>query len=152
MEAVWPFAAVTSLTGLALTIAGTSGAWTATGTGFLAGGLKIGDVFRITAGTGFTVRLKLNSTNNFATATTIATATTTSAFNPYSTMQRHFEIKSSLLQGFIGTVSAFTDYVQNSNARISTAITTSADFYLYVSIQPTSTTESYQVTSVQITN
>jgi hypothetical protein len=104
------------------------------------------------AGTGFTVRLKINSTNNFATATTIATATTTSAFNPYSTMQRHFEIKSSLLQGVVATTSLFSDFIQNASARLSTAITTSADFYLYVSIQPTATTESYQISSVQITN
>jgi len=104
------------------------------------------------AGTGFTVRLKINSTNNFATATTIATATTTSAFNPYSTIQRHFEIKSSLLQGVVATTSLFSDFIQNANARLSTAITTSADFYLYVSIQPTATTESYQISSVQITN
>lgn len=46
------FTATTALTGLALTLAGTPGAYTATGTGFLTGGLKVGDVFRITLATG----------------------------------------------------------------------------------------------------
>lgn len=44
------FAAVTALASQTLTIGGTAGAWTFTGTGFLAGGLKVGGVFRITGG------------------------------------------------------------------------------------------------------
>lgn len=46
------WAATTSLTALSITVGGTLGAYTITGTGFLVGGLKIGDVIRITAGTG----------------------------------------------------------------------------------------------------
>jgi hypothetical protein len=44
------FAAVTPITGLTLTIGGTAGAWTITdtlGTAFLTGGIKIGDVLRL---------------------------------------------------------------------------------------------------------
>ena len=44
------FAAVTALASQTLTIGGSAGAWTFTGTGFLAGGLKVGAVFRITGG------------------------------------------------------------------------------------------------------
>jgi len=45
------FTATTSLTALSITLAGSPGAYTCTATGFLTSGLKIGDVFRITAGT-----------------------------------------------------------------------------------------------------
>ena len=44
-------AATTPLTGVSLTIAGTLGAYTITGTGFLTGGLQIGDVIQLSAGT-----------------------------------------------------------------------------------------------------
>lgn len=47
------FTAPVALTGIALTLAGTVGAYTLTGTGLLVtGGFKIGDVLRITAATG----------------------------------------------------------------------------------------------------
>ena len=47
------FAATTALSSLSLTIAGTLGAYTITGTGLLvSAGFKVGDVIRITAGTG----------------------------------------------------------------------------------------------------
>lgn len=44
------FAAVTAIASQTITFAGTADAWTATGTGFLTGGLKIGGVIRITTG------------------------------------------------------------------------------------------------------
>jgi len=46
------FTATANLTGLAITVGGTPGAYTLTTTGLLAGGLKIGDVIRVTAATG----------------------------------------------------------------------------------------------------
>lgn len=46
------FTATAALSGLALTLAGAPGAYTLTGTGFLVGGLKAGDVIRVTAATG----------------------------------------------------------------------------------------------------
>lgn len=46
------FATVTALTGLALTIGGTPGAYTLTDSGFLVGGIKVGMIVRITAATG----------------------------------------------------------------------------------------------------
>ena len=46
------FTATPALTGLSITLAGVPGAYTLTTTGLLAGGLKIGDVIRVTAGTG----------------------------------------------------------------------------------------------------
>ena len=72
------FTATTSLTGLALTIAGTAGAYTATGTGFLTGGLKIGDVFRITTATGLSAD---NLNKNFLISNVTATVITFSVIN-----------------------------------------------------------------------
>lgn len=46
------FTATASLTSLSITVGGTAGAYTLTTTGLLVGGLKIGDVVRVTAGTG----------------------------------------------------------------------------------------------------
>lgn len=67
------FTATAALTGLSLTLAGTAGAWTLTGTGFLAGGLKAGDVFRVTAATGFNANV-LNK--NFVIISVTATVIT----------------------------------------------------------------------------
>lgn len=72
------FAAVANLTGLAIAVAGSPGAYTLTTTGLLAGGLKVGMVIRITAGTGLNVDV-LNK-NLFITAVT-ATVATVSVLN-----------------------------------------------------------------------
>ena len=72
------FTATSSLTALSLTIAGTAGAWTCTGTGFLAGGLKIGDVFRITASTGLNAD---NLNKNFVITNLTATVITFTVMN-----------------------------------------------------------------------
>jgi hypothetical protein len=67
------FTATAALTGLSLTLGGTAGAWTLTGTGFLAGGLKAGDVFRVTAATGLNANV-LNK--NFVIISVTATVIT----------------------------------------------------------------------------
>lgn len=67
------FTATAALTGLALTLAGTAGAWTLTGTGFLTGGLKAGDVFRVTGATGLNANV-LNK--NFVIISVTATVIT----------------------------------------------------------------------------
>ncbi len=67
------FTAVTSLTGLSITVAGTPGAYTLTTTGLLAGGIKVGMVIRITAGTGLNADV-LNK-NLLVTACTATVAT-----------------------------------------------------------------------------
>ncbi|CAB4169190.1 hypothetical protein UFOVP1516_78 [uncultured Caudovirales phage] len=72
------FTATTALTGLGLTIAGTAGAWTATGTGFLTGGLKIGDIFRITTATGLNAD---NLNKNFLISNLTATVITFTVVN-----------------------------------------------------------------------
>jgi hypothetical protein len=72
------FTATTSLTGLGLAISGTVGAYTATGTGFLVGGLKIGDVFRITVGTGLAAD---NLNKNFLIINVTATVITFAVVN-----------------------------------------------------------------------
>lgn len=68
------FTATTSLTGLSITIGGVPGAYTLTTTGLLTGGLKIGDVIRITAGTSLnanTLNKNLLITNLTATVATV---------------------------------------------------------------------------------
>lgn len=67
------FTATAPLTGLSLALAGTTGAWTLTGTGFLTGGLKAGDVFRVTAATGLNANV-LNK--NFVIISVTATVIT----------------------------------------------------------------------------
>lgn len=64
------FAAVAALTGLAIAVAGTPGAYTLTTTGLLAGGLKVGMIIRVTAGTGLNADvLNKNLLVNSVTAT-----------------------------------------------------------------------------------
>jgi hypothetical protein len=65
------FAAVTALASQTITFAGAAGAWTATGTGFLAGGLKVGGVFRITTGS-----VTANNSRNFLITSVTATVIT----------------------------------------------------------------------------
>lgn len=67
------FAAVTSLTGLSIAVAGTGPSYTLTTTGLLAGGIKVGMVIRITAGTGLNANV-LNK-NLLVTACTATVAT-----------------------------------------------------------------------------
>lgn len=67
------FTATTPLTGLSIDVAGSPGAYTFTTTGLLTGGLKIGDVIRITAGTGLNADV-LNK-NFLITALTATVAT-----------------------------------------------------------------------------
>jgi len=72
------FTATTALTALALTTAGTPGAYTITGTGFLTGGLKIGDVIRLSVGTGLNAD---NINKNFLIINLTATVITFSVIN-----------------------------------------------------------------------
>lgn len=72
------FTAVTSLTGLSITVAGTPGAYTLTTTGLLAGGIKVGMVIRITAGTGLNADV-LNK--NFLVTACTATVATVAVLN-----------------------------------------------------------------------
>ena len=65
------FAAVTALSSQTLTFAGVAGAWTATGTGFLAGFLKVGGVFRVTTGSA-----TANNGRNFLITSVTATVIT----------------------------------------------------------------------------
>jgi hypothetical protein len=78
------FAATASLTGLALAVGGTAGAYTLTGTGLLvSGGFKIGDVIRISVATGLNADcigknlLITNITNTVITVKTLNGSTMT---------------------------------------------------------------------------
>ena len=70
------FAAVTSLTALAITIAGSLGAYTLTSTGFLAGGIKVGMIVRITAGTALNADVLNKNLLVTAVTATVITCTT----------------------------------------------------------------------------
>jgi hypothetical protein len=70
------FTATANLTGLSITVSGTIGAYTLTTTGLLAGGLKIGDVIRITASTGLAANCLNKNLLITALSATVATVTT----------------------------------------------------------------------------
>lgn len=70
------FTATASLTGLSITVGGTVGAYTLTSTGLLTGGLKIGDVIRLTAGTGLNADNLNNNLLITALTATIASCAT----------------------------------------------------------------------------
>jgi len=72
------FAAVTNLTGIGITVGGVPGAYTLTTTGLLVGGIKVGMVVRVTAGTGLNANV-LNK-NLLVTAVT-ATVLTCAVLN-----------------------------------------------------------------------
>jgi hypothetical protein len=65
------FAAVAPIATQSITFAGAAGAWTATGTGFLAGGVKVGCIFRITTGS-----VTANNSRNFLATSVTATVIT----------------------------------------------------------------------------
>ncbi|MDD5385348.1 MAG: phage tail tube protein [Gallionella sp.] len=69
------WAATTPITGASLTIAGTLGAYTITGTGFITGGLKIGDVIQLSVGTLNVNNIGKNLLITGLTATVITVAT-----------------------------------------------------------------------------
>lgn len=87
------FTAVTSLTGLALAVGGTAGAYTLTGTGLLvSGGFKIGDVIRISVATGLNADcigknlLITNITNTVITVKTLNGSTMTTGSGTAATI------------------------------------------------------------------
>ena len=69
------FTATAPLTSLSIAVGGTAGAYTLTTTGLLVGGLKIGDVVRITAGTGLNADCLNKNLLIYALTATVATVT-----------------------------------------------------------------------------
>jgi hypothetical protein len=73
------FTATAPLSGLAIALAGVPGAYTLTTTGLLAGGLKVGDVIRITAATGLNADVLNKNLLITALTATVATVTVVNA-------------------------------------------------------------------------
>lgn len=106
-----------------------------------------------TAGTG-TVRIRVNQTNNFATATLVGTYTPSAASHVTVLFKRDFlSFKSGVLKGIGFATSAQNDLQAGASiAYNTTTLSPSSDFYIYVSVINTSGADSTIVNQVQITN
>lgn len=106
-----------------------------------------------TAGTG-TVRIRVNQTNNFATATLVGTYTPSAASHVVVLFRRDFlSFKSGVLKGIGFATSAQNDLQAGASiAYNTTTLSPTSDFYIYVSVINTSGADSTIVNQVQITN
>ena len=99
------------------------------------------------------VRVKVNSVNDFSTATTIATiATTNSAQNYFSLVRENMFISDGNLQGFPFTTSSLTDIGLLASTLGSAAVDVTQPLFFFVSIQNASTTESNRIRVFKISN
>ncbi|WP_264522127.1 hypothetical protein [Flavobacterium sp. N1994] len=115
------------------------------------------DLFVYTTRTGFsggyTVNIRVNSTNNFATATLIASPQTAGNFNPQMQIARKFTLKG----GNIMTASLvtagnnnYTDIGAFGSGVSAACDNTTNNVYVYVSITPTNSGSTCQIESVEI--
>ena len=106
-----------------------------------------------TAGTG-TVRIRVNQTNNFATATLVGTYTPSAASHVTVLFKRDFlSFKSGVLKGILFATSAQNDLASGASiAYNTTTLSPTSDFYIYISVINTSGADSTIVNQVQITN
>jgi len=106
-----------------------------------------------TAGTG-TVRIRVNQTNNFATATLVGTYTPSAASHVVVLFRRDFlSFKSGVLKGIGFATSGQNDLQAGASiAYNTTTLSPTSDFYIYVSVINTSGADSTIVNQVQITN
>ena len=106
-----------------------------------------------TAGTA-TVRIRINQTNDFATATLVGTYTPSAASHVTVLFKRDFlSFKSGVLKGINFNTSTQSDLqVGASYLFNTTTLSPTSDFYIYVSVINTSGADSTIVNQVQITN
>jgi hypothetical protein len=105
----------------------------------------------VTAGV-HTMTIKINSTNNFATASTIATLNTNGNFAPFLLMKGEFVLKDNLIIGNVFNSSTGTNYV-NSGSQYSIACNnTSNSVWFFVSITPTGAGQIVTLQGVEILN
>jgi hypothetical protein len=106
-----------------------------------------------TTGTAAIMRVKVNSVNDFATATTIATiATTNSAHNNFGLVRENFTISGGNLTGYPFTTSALTDNALLAVTLGSVAVDVTQPLYFFVSLANATTTESNVVRTFKISN
>jgi hypothetical protein len=116
--------------------------------------LRIKDIAFNKTGTAntITIRIKINSTNTFATATTIATFQAMAA-NTYGRGQRTFKIEGGNIKGLLFTNgNVFNDYITAAIVYSTTAFSVSSIVYGFVSIQLNTATDSVILDSLVITN
>jgi hypothetical protein len=95
------------------------------------------------AGTGTgSIRFYINTSNNFATATQIATANMTSGIS-YGDLSRKFILRGTNLLGFNFTTNSATDSQVNAAAFDITAFNRANDIWVFLAANPASTTEVY---------
>ena len=98
-----------------------------------------------------TIRIKINTTNNFATATTIAT------YIGANGTASGVVVRSPAFQGgnmiiFTGTVSLLNDESVANATEVSLVANTTADIYFFVSIQNSSILDTSFLRTIKITN
>jgi len=101
-----------------------------------------------------TVRIRVNQTNNFATATLIGTYTPSAASHVAVLFKRDFlSFKSGVLKGINFNTSTQNDLASGASIVYNTTtLSPTSDFYIYVSVINTSLVDSTIVNQVQITN
>jgi hypothetical protein len=97
------------------------------------------------------LRLKFNTTNNYATATTIATFSTTGA-NNFGGGYRKFIVNAGNIKGISFTTSTVTDILSSSVGISSASFPVTGDLFFFWSIQNNATGDSTTLESVQITS
>ncbi|WP_264520406.1 hypothetical protein [Flavobacterium sp. N1994] len=101
----------------------------------------------------YTVSVKINSTNNFATANLIALVQTGGNFNPNMQITRKFTLKSgNILNAALTTAGTnnYSDYGAYASPVSFACDNTSNNIYLFISITPTSSLSTCQIESVEI--
>nr|WP_319799854.1 hypothetical protein [Flavobacterium sp. N1994] len=101
----------------------------------------------------YTINIKINSTNNFATAALIASPTTGGNFNPQMQINRKFTLKGgNILTAALTSAgnNNYTDIGAFSSGVSAACDNTVNSVYLYVSITPTSSASSCQIEAVEI--
>jgi hypothetical protein len=106
-----------------------------------------------TTGTTAIMRVKVNSVNDFASATTIATiSTTNSSHNNFGLIREGFIISGGDLTGYPFATSALTDNALLAVTLGSVAVDVTQPLYFFVSLANASTTESNVVRAFKISN
>lgn len=100
----------------------------------------------------YTIRVKINTTNTLASATTIATFTAGSSTAQYINISRSFSLSGGNLIGAPFTNSLITDIVNNAGALSSTAYNTANTLYLFFTIQLVNSGDTFTPNLMTISN
>ena len=105
-----------------------------------------------TAGVGSsTLRVKVNTVNDFATATLIATAGAITSARNYGVERKRIHFDGTTLKGLSGTASAVTDISATGNTDLSITLNPANQFWIYLSIQSAVSTDVGAITYFKLT-